>query len=61
MHQESRSALQLPASTHATIIMKDQAFDRELDDLGQPLEDVEWQAEPTRREAEPRSPQRPRS
>ena len=61
MHQESRSALQLPPSTHATIIMKDHAFDRELDDLGQPLEDVEWQAEANRREAGPSSPPRPRN
>jgi hypothetical protein len=56
MHQESRSALQLPTSTHATVIMKDHAFDRELDDLGQPLEDVEWQAEANRREGEPSAP-----
>ena len=52
MHQESRSALQLPPSTHATLIMKDHAFDRELDDLGQPLEDVEWQAEVSRRDSD---------
>lgn len=52
MHQESRSALQLPPSTQATVIMKDHAFDRELDDLGQPLEGVEWQAEVSRRDAD---------
>ena len=52
MLQESTSALQLPPSTHATIIMKDRAFDRELDDLGQPLEDVEWQAEVSQRESD---------
>jgi len=52
MLQESTSALQLPPSTHVTIIMKDRAFDRELDDLGQPLEDVEWQAEVSQRESE---------
>ncbi len=52
MLQQSRSALQLPPSTHATIIMKDHAFDRELDDLGQPLEDVEWQAEVSQRQSD---------
>jgi hypothetical protein len=32
--------------------MKDHAFDRELDDLGQPLEEVEWQAEVSRRDSD---------
>ena len=50
LHETTTPALQLPPSTHATVIMKDRAFDRELDDLGQPLEDVEWQAEVSRRE-----------
>ena len=36
---------QLPPSTHVTLIMKDHAFDAELDDLGQPLEEVDWQAD----------------
>jgi hypothetical protein len=40
---------------HPTVVMKDHAFDRALDDLGQTLDDVERRAEPAGREGGPRA------
>jgi hypothetical protein len=39
---------------HPTTHSKDHAFDRQLDDLGQPLDDVERQAESAARAQQPR-------
>jgi hypothetical protein len=40
---------------HPTTVMKEHAFDRELDDLGQSIEDVERRAERAELPAPPRA------
>jgi hypothetical protein len=46
MLRENRPATE--EQVHPTIVMKDHAFDRDLDDLGQSPEDLERQVEPSR-------------